>query len=125
SPGSYHRALHDNGVMDNGTLFYDNTGSDHRVGDFSVNLASFADDASLDLCVRSYILGRDDIALGIDTPVFFIKIKLRNDVDQFHIGFPVGAKGSHILPVSVILVGKDPLALSVAVGNDMLSEIAA
>ena len=70
-------------------------------------------------------LGRDLLTLGIDLPVLLIQIEFRNNVDQLHIGFPVGAQSPHILPVAVILVCEDPPAVVVAVGDNVLSEVTA
>ena len=63
--------------------------------------------------------------LGINLPEFLIKIEFRNNIYQLHIGFPVGAEGSHILPVAVVFIGKKTLSLLVAIRDDMLAEIAA
>ena len=67
----------------------------------------------------SYVLRRDHITLSIDLPVFFIQVELRDNIDQLHICFPIGTKSTYVLPVTIVLIRKDPLALCVAVWNDM------
>ena len=74
-------------------------------------------------CIFCNILRRNDISPCINPPVFFIQVKLRNIVDQFHIRFPVGTQSSYILPVAIILVGKKSLPFVFTVRKDMLTKI--
>ena len=89
----------------------------------SVDLRALADQTAVCHCIRCDILRRDNISLGIDPPVFFIKIELRNNVDQFHIGFPIRSQSSNILPVSTVFVGKKSLPLVLTIRKDMLAKV--
>ena len=37
-----------------------------------------------------------DLALGIDLPVFLIQVEFRYDINQFHVGFPIGTQSTHL-----------------------------
>ena len=91
---------------------------------FPVNLRAVADDTTVDNCPVRNILRGQVRAVGIDLPEFFVEVELRNDIDQFHVRFPIRTERSHIFPIAVVLIGKQPVPFAVAVRNDMLSEIA-
>ena len=120
---SDHRVIHDDGIPDDGSLSDDHAAADHGIINLSGNLTSLAHDAPLDQAFRSNVLRREDLALRVDLPVFLIQIELRHDVNQLHIGFPVGIQGSHILPVAVKFIRIHRGAIFMAVGDDMFSEI--
>ena len=63
------------------------------------------------------------ITFRVDFPVFFIKIKFRYQINQFHVGFPIRAKSPHILPIAIKFVGKQPAVILETVGNNMLSKV--
>ncbi len=71
-----------------------------------------------------YVLRRQNIALRVDFPILFIEIEYRDNIDQFHIGFPIGTERSDILPVSVVFIRKYAVPPLKAVGDDMLAKIA-
>ena len=91
---------------------------------FSVYLCSFSDNALLHDGVRGQVLWLNNIAFRIDLPVFLVKIELRNQVDQLHVRFPIRAKCSDVLPVTVVLICKKTLASLMAIRDNMLAEIA-
>ena len=123
TPRAHDASLHDNGIAHHGSLADGDTGSDDGVDHVAVNLCALADDAALNLRLAVHILRRNHIALGVDTPVFLVQVELRNNVDQLHVGLPVGAERSHILPVAVVLVRKDTVTAGMAVGDNMFSEV--
>ena len=90
---------------------------------FTINLRSLSDQTAIRHCIFCNVLRRNDISPCINPPVFFIQVKLRNNVDQFHIRFPVGTQSSYILPVAIILVGKKSLPFVFTVRKDMLTKI--
>ena len=90
---------------------------------FSANLRAIADDAPVNDCLSGNILRRKGAAVGKYLPIFFIQVKLWNNINQLHIRLPVRAESSHIFPVSVILVCKQPLPPFMAVWNNMLPKI--
>ena len=122
---SDHDAGHENGIPYHGSLSDLHAHADDRIVNLSVYFGPLRDDAPLDHRIGGNILRRKDIAFGIDFPELFIQVEDGNNVYQLHIGLPVGAQRSHVLPVAIVLVGKDPVTASMAVGNDMLSEITA
>ena len=90
----------------------------------TVDLRAFPDNALFYYGFRSQILRLDIVTLGVDLPVLLVKIKFRDQIDQFHICFPVGTQCSDIFPVTVIFVSKQSLALFMAIRDDVFSEIA-
>ena len=91
--------------------------------DFSVNFCSVCNDTFVYNSILCNILWRNIRTVRIDLPEFFIKIKLRNDVDQFHIRFPIRAECSNIFPVSVVLICKQPVPFFMTIWNNVFSEI--
>ena len=92
---------------------------------FTIDFCSLTDDTLVHNCICGNILWRDHISLGVDPPEFLIKIKLRNDIDQLHICFPVRTKSSYIFPVAVVLISKKALPLLFTVRKDMFTEVTA
>ena len=90
---------------------------------FTVHFRTLTNDTLVHFCISSNILWCKDITLGIDFPVFFIQIKLRNQIDELHISFPVRTKGSYIFPVSVVFVCKNTLPLIKAVWDHMHTKV--
>ena len=120
---AHHRIPHYNRIPDHTVPADHHVRSDDGMVDFPVNLGAFSDKAAVCNRVLRYVLRRDNVPFRVDLPEFLIKIEFRYDIDQFHIGLPVGAQSSHILPISVVLIGKKPLPLLFAVGQDVLAEI--
>ena len=90
---------------------------------FSVNLAALANETRLDLCMLTEVLRRNKVALCEYSPVLLIEVKLRNNIHQLHIGFPVRGESPHIFPVAVKFVSKQALSFVSAVRNHMLAKI--
>ena len=116
-------ALHHDGIPNYGSFLNGYSRTYNRIDHLPVNLCSLAYDTAFDFCIICYVLRRDYIALGIDLPVFLIKIKLRNNVDQLHIGLPVRSQSTYVLPVAVVFICKNAVSLSVTVRNNVLSEV--
>ena len=91
--------------------------------DFTINLRAFADDTSFNYGFPGYVLRTDDITFGIDFPELLIQVKFRNDIDQFHVCFPIRSQCSYIFPVSVKFIGKQSLSVISAIRQDMFTEV--
>ena len=76
-------AVHNDGIANDGSLSDHYTASDDRIDNLSVNSWTLTNDTLLDRCIVCDILRRKDFTLCKDPPVFFIKIKFRNDIDKF------------------------------------------
>ena len=90
---------------------------------FTVDFGSLTNDALIHNCILGNVLRRNHIPLGVNPPEFFIKIKLRNDIDQLHICFPVRTKCSNIFPVAIVLIGKKTLAFFLTIRKNMFTKI--
>ena len=96
-----HSSVHNNGIPYHRILTNGYPTTNHGVVNLSADLTSLTDNTSLYQTGLCEILWRKNLTLGIDLPVLFIKIKFRNDIDQFHIGFPIRIQRSYILPVAI------------------------
>ena len=83
--------VHDNGIADHGSLTDRYAASDDGIIYLSIDIGTFADDTSLYHTVPSDVIGGLDLTLGIDLPVLLIQVELGHNINQFHIGFPIGA----------------------------------
>src|SRR5699024_11106460 len=122
-PGLDHSTVHDDGISDESSLFHRHSGTDDRVIDLSVNLCPLSDDASAHLCIFREILRRKHGILRVNPPELFVQIKLRYDVDQLHVGFPVSGKRSHVLPVSLVIISHDLIASLMTIRDDMHTKV--
>ena len=115
--------FHNNGIPHHSSLFNRYIRTDDAIMHFTINLRTFTDDASFNNGFPGYVLWTDDITFGIDFPEFFIQVKFRNDIDQFHICFPIRPQCSYVFPVSVEFIGKQSLSVISAVWQDMFTEV--
>ena len=117
------RIVHDYGITDHGTLSYGYVAAYYGVVNLSVYIGPFSYDTLFDHGIGGYVLRRQSVALCVYLPVFLIEIEFRYDINELHIGLPIRAEGSDILPVAVELIGKLSLSHPVTVRDHMLSEI--
>ena len=116
---------HNNRISYDNALFNAHIRADDRIMYLAVNLSTLADNTAVNDSILRHILRTDDITSGIDFPEFFIEIELRNNIDQLHVCFPVGAKRSDIFPVAVELVRKQTFSVVAAVRQNVFSEVTA
>ena len=90
---------------------------------FAIDFRTFADNALVCHGIFCNILRWNDITLGVDLPEFFIKVELRYDIDQLHIGLPVRSKCSHIFPVAIVFICKQSLSVLFTIRKNMFSKI--
>ena len=119
------RIAHDNGITDHAAFSDHNIWSDHRIMYFPVNFCTLTDQTSVCNRICRNILRRDNISLCVNLPEFFIEIKFRNNIDQFHIGLPIRTQCSYILPVSIVFVGEKSFTFLLAVWKNMFAKITA
>ena len=100
-----------------------NAGANHGAMDFPIDFRPFPDNAPLCHGILCNILGLNGIAFGVNLPVFLIQVEFWDQINQLHIGFPIRAKGPHVLPVAVVLIREKTAAVLPAVWDNMLAEI--
>ena len=119
----YAGIVHDNRIPYHGACSDGYAAANYGIVYLAINVRAFADNTALHHTVRRYILGRQNLTVGVNLPVFFIEIKLRNNVYQFHVGFPIRIQRAYVLPVAVKLIRVQRLSLAMAVRNHMLAKI--
>ena len=86
---TYLNVVHYDGIPNNGTLSDLNTGTDNGILNISIYFSTFSNDTLLYAASFCDILWRLIVALCIDSPELLIEVELRNNVNKFHVGFPV------------------------------------
>ena len=83
----------------NGSFTYPDIAADDGTIDPSIDPGPLTYDHALHISVASHICRRYGLGFGKDLPIFFVQIKLRDDIYKLHVGLPVGVERSYIFPV--------------------------
>ena len=115
--------IHNNRITNDRSLFNHDIGTNDGIVYFSIHFTTIPHDCLVNYSGIRNVLWTKPLVFCINFPKFFIQIKYRNQIDQFHIGLPIRPQCSYIFPIAIKLVCKDTVTSFMAIWYDMFTKV--
>ena len=117
-------ASHDDRIFHHGPCFHLNASKQDGVPDLSVDAAAVGDYGIFHQCTGADFVPGHTAVAAVDFPVLVKQVDAAVfRIQDFHVGFPQGGNGSHILPVAAEMISVHPAAVTQQVWDDVVAKV--